>query len=155
MEKKKLTKKEILVALKAHVETMTEVDGIPVDVVLDYIKTTIEQIDTKAEKAKEKAAEKKVDGDKLREEVFACVTEEWQTADTITAALDKEDISKAKVVARLTQLFKAGLIEKEQQKVGDTRLMCYKIKEVEDAEDVESEEVVEAEEVAAEEMIEK
>ena len=138
---KKLTKREILVALRAHVETMTEVDGIPVDAVLEYIDTTVSQMDAKAAKAKEKAAEKKVDGDKLREEVYACITDEWQTADDITATLGKEDVSKAKVVARLTQLFKADMVEKEQQKVGDARLMCYKRKVVatEDAEVVEAE----------------
>lgn len=139
---KKLTKREILVALKAHVETLTDEAGIPVEAVLDYIDTTIEQIDAKAAKAKEKAAEKKVDGDKLREEVYACITDEWQTADDITATLGKEDVSKAKVVARLTQLFKADMVEKEQQKVGNARLMCYKLKCTENAE---VEEVVEAE----------
>ncbi len=124
---KKLTKKEILMAIKNHVATMTEVDGIPTDVVIEYVDTTIAQIDAKAAKAKEKAAEKKADGDALREEVFALVTNEWQTADAITTALGKEDISKAKVVARLTQLVKAGMVEKEQQKVGDAKLMCYRV----------------------------
>ena len=141
---KKLTKREILVALRAHVETMTEVDGIPVDAVLEYIDTTVSQMDAKAAKAKEKAAEKKVDGDKLRAEIYDCLTDEWQTADEITATLGKEDVSKAKVVARLTQLFKADMVEKEQQKVGDARLMCYKLKGTENAE-AEEVETVEAE----------
>ena len=128
---KKLTKKDILTAIRTEVETLTEVGGIPVAAVLDYVDTTIAQIDAKAAKAKEKAAEKKADGDALREEVFALVTDEWQTADAITDALGKEDISKAKVVARLTQLFKAEMVEKEQQKVGDAKLMCYRLKSVE------------------------
>lgn len=128
---KKLTKKEILLAIKNHVLTSNDVDGIPVDVVVEYVDTTIAQIDAKAAKAKEKAAEKKADGDALREEVFALVTNEWQTADAITDALGKEDISKAKVVARLTQLFKADMVEKEQQKVGDAKLMCYRLKSAE------------------------
>ena len=95
---KKLTKKEILMAIKNHVATMTEVDGIPTDVVIEYVDTTIAQIDAKAAKAKEKAAEKKADGDALREEVFALVTNEWQTADAITTALGKEDISKLDIL---------------------------------------------------------
>ena len=125
---KKLTKKEILLAIKNHVLTSNDVDGIPVDVVVEYVDTTIAQIDAKATKAKEKAAEKKADGDALREEVFALVTDEWQTADDITKALGKEDITKAKVIARLTQLYKAEMVDKEQQKIGDAKLMCYRRK---------------------------
>lgn len=125
---KKLTKKDILTAIRTEVETLTEVGGIPVAAVLDYVDTTIAQIDTKAAKAKERAAEKKAEGDALREEVFSHVTDEYQTADAITALVVGEDITKAKVVARLTQLVKAGMVEKEQQKVGDAKLMCYRVK---------------------------
>lgn len=124
---KKLTKKDILTAIRTEVETLTEVGGIPVAAVLDYVDTTIAQIDTKAAKAKERAAGKKAEGDALREEVFSHVTGEWQTADAITALVAGEDITKAKVVARLTQLVKAGMVEKEQQKIGDAKLMCYRI----------------------------
>ena len=131
---KKLTKKDILAAIRTEVETLTEVGGVPVDVVLEFIDKTVEQIDSKAAKAKEKAAEKKADGDALREEVLGCVTNEWQTADAITATIGKEDITKSKVVARLSQLFKAGVVEKEQQKVGDAKLMCYRLADAVDAE---------------------
>lgn len=124
---KKLTKKDILTAIRTEVETLTEVGGIPVAAVLDYVDTTIAQIDTKAAKAKERAAGKKAEGDALREEVFSHVTDEYQTADAITALVVGEDITKAKVVARLTQLVKAGMVEKEQQKVGDAKLMCYRV----------------------------
>lgn len=124
---KKLTKKDILTAIRTEVETLTEVGGIPVAAVLDYVDTTIAQIDTKAAKAKERAAGKKAEGDALREEVLSHVTAEWQTADAITALVANEDITKAKVVARLTQLFKAGVVEKEPQKIGDTKLMCYRL----------------------------
>ena len=133
---KKLTKKEILIAIRAEVAGKETVNGLPVEAVVDYIDTTISQIEAKAIKAKEKAAEKKADGDKLRTEVYDLVTSEWQTADAITAALDKEDISKAKVVARLTQLVNAGLVKKEQQKVGDSKLMCYALKDEAEVEEV-------------------
>jgi hypothetical protein len=124
---KKLTKREILTAIRADVETRAEVSGIPADVVLKFIDTSIEQIDAKAVKAKERAAEKKTAGDELRAEVLACVTGEFQTADAITACITAEDISKAKVVARLTQLVKSGEVVKEQMKVGDAKLMCYRL----------------------------
>ena len=128
---KKITKKDILTALRQHVEGVEMVDGISADVVLEFIDTTIAQIDAKATKAKEKAAAKKADGDALREEVLANVTADWQTADMITKAIDNEDISKAKVVARLTQLVNAGMVKKEQQKVGDSKLMCYALADAE------------------------
>ena len=124
---KKLTKKEILAAIKTAVADMTEVGGVPTATVIEFIDTTIDQIDAKAAKAKERAAGKKAEGDALREEVFSHVTGEWQTADAITALVVGEDITKAKVVARLTQLVKAGMVEKEQQKVGDAKLMCYRV----------------------------
>lgn len=124
---KKLTKKDILAAIKTEVADMETVGGIPVDVVLDFIDKTVEQIDSKAAKAKEKAAEKKADGDALREEVLSHVTNDWQTADAITELVVGEDISKSKVVARLSQLVRAGIVAKEQQKVGDAKLMCYRL----------------------------
>lgn len=124
---KKITKKEILAAIKTAVADMTEVGGIPTATVIEFIDTTIDQIDAKAAKAKERAAGKKAEGDALREEVFSYVTNEWQTADAITALVVGEDITKAKVVARLTQLVKANMVEKEQQKVGDAKLMCYRV----------------------------
>lgn len=130
---KKLTKKDILAAIRTEVEGMETVGGVPTDVVLDFIDKTVEQIDSKAAKAKEKAAEKKADGDALREEVLSHVTNEWQTADVITELTEGEDITKSKVVARLSQLVKADLVVKEQQKVGDAKLMCYRLK----SEDVE------------------
>ena len=124
---KKITKKDILAAIRADIEGTEMVGNIPTDVVLEFIDKTVAQIDAKAAKAKETANKKKAAGDELRAEVLACVTDEFQTADAITAAIGKEDVSKSKVVSRLTQLFNAGDIVKEQMKVGDSKVMCYKL----------------------------
>ena len=124
---KKLTKKDFYAALRTMVEGVDAVGDIPADEVLAFIDKTVEQIDAKATKAKEKAAEKKADGDALRADVLAVITNEFQTADAITAALDNEEITKAKVVARLTQLVKAQEVVKEQMKVDDRKVMCYKL----------------------------
>ena len=131
---KKLTKKDILAAIRTEVVGMETVGGVPVEAVLEFIDKTVEQIDNKAAKAKEKAAEKKADGDALREEVLSHVTNEWQTADAITQLIGNEDITKSKVVARLSQLVRAEVVVKEQQKVGDAKLMCYRLAEAADAE---------------------
>lgn len=134
----KITKKEFYAALRTMVEGIEAVGEIPADKVLEFIDTQVAQIDAKAGKAKERAAKNKAAGDELRAEVFAHITEEFQTADAITEVVVGEDITKAKVIARLTQLVKAGDIVKEQQKVGDRKVMCYKLagadEVVEDAE---------------------
>ena len=130
MAEVKVTQKELFGQVIAIVEG-ADVDAAVKAELVAFLNKKVDQIDAKAAKAKEKAAEKKADGDALREEVFALVTDEWQTADAITDALGKEDISKAKVIARLTQLFKADMVEKEQQKVGDAKLMCYRLKSAE------------------------
>ena len=128
---KKITKKDILAAIRADIEGTEMVGEIPTAVVLEFIDKTVAQIDAKAAKAKETAANKKAAGDELRAEVLACVTDEFQTREAITAALNKEDVTVQKVGARLTQLVDAGDVVKEQMKVGDRKVMCYKLADAE------------------------
>ena len=95
---------------------------------LEFIDTQLAQLATRAEKAAERAAKKKADGDALRDAVEAVLTDELQTADEITAQIDEEGISKAKVTARLTQLIKAGKATKDIIKTEDSRkVTAYKI----------------------------
>ena len=124
----KITKKDFFAAIRTMVEGIETVGDIPADKVLEFIDTQVAQIDAKAAKAKERAGEKKAEGDALRAEVAAHITTEFQTADDITALVEGfEDITKAKVVARLTQLVNAGTVTKEQVKVGDRKVMAYKL----------------------------
>ena len=124
-----ITKKDFFAAIRAMVEGDETVGDIPADKVLEFIDTQVAQIDAKAAKAKERAGEKKVEGDALRAEVAAHVTTEFQTADDITALVEGfEDITKAKVVARLTQLVNNNQVEKEQIKTEDGRkVMAYRL----------------------------
>ena len=94
---------------------------------LEFIDAEVDHLAKKAEKAKERAAAKKVEGDELREVVRAVLTEELQPIDEIVAQIEGEDVTKAKVTARLTQLVKAELAVKEQMKVGDRKVMGYKL----------------------------
>ena len=145
----KLTKKDFYAALRGMVEGIEMVGEIPADEVLAFIDKTVEQIDNKAARAKEKAAEKKVVGDKLYEIVVSTLTTELQTIDTITSTVeaivaetDMEDIeiTKAKVTARLTQASKNGVAYKEQVKTDSRKVMAYALKETaETAADVEVE----------------
>ena len=126
---KKLTKKDYYAAIRAMVEGIEMVGDIPADEVLAFIDKTVEQIDAKAAKAKEKAAEKKTEGDELRAAVEAVLTDELQIIDAITAQIEGEDITKSKVTARLTQLVKAEIARKEQVKDESGRkVMAYALK---------------------------
>ena len=128
---KKVTKKDILTAIAALISEDASVQVGEVTVtgtdVADYVNKTIEQLENKANKARERAAEKKVEGDELRDAVAAVLTNDYQSIDAITAMIDMEDITKSKVTARLAQLVRAGLAQKEQIKVGDRKVMGYAV----------------------------
>lgn len=134
---KKITKKQVFEALIEVVTGMDKVGNIDAETVITTLETAVAQIDAKAAKAKEKAAEKKTAGDALRAEIEALLTDEFQTADAITEQITAEDVTKSKVVSRLSQLVAAGVAAKEQIKVDDRKLMGYKLKSDADATDAE------------------
>ena len=125
MEKeKKVTKKEYYEMLKGVVEN----SNIDIkDELIEFIDKQITLINNKAIKAKEKAAEKKANGDELRITVEAALTDEYQTIAGITEQIDDENVSKAKVTARLTQLVNEGLAVKEEARTEDgKKVMVYR-----------------------------
>lgn len=145
----KLTKKDFFAALRLMVENMDMVGEIPADEVLAFIDKSVSQIDNKAAKAREKASEKRVAGDRLYEIVVSVLTSELQTIDVITAAVENAigdeniEVTKAKVTARLTQAFKNDIANKEQVKNGSRRVVAYVLKnEVETDAEVETEEEI-------------
>lgn len=126
MDNKKLTKKDYYGMLKDIVLT-SDVDN--KEELEAFIDRQIEIIDNKAEKAKERAAEKKAEGDELRAAIKSVLTEDYQSADDILAQLEGEDLSKAKIIARLTQLVNNGDAEKAQAKAEDgKKFMTYRLK---------------------------
>lgn len=92
---------------------------------IDFIDAQLDQLAKKAEKAKERAGKVKEEGDELRELVASLLTEDFQTADALTAQIEGEGITKAKVTARLTQLVKAGVAMKEIMKAEDGRKVMH------------------------------
>ena len=135
---KKITKKQVFEALIGAVTGMDKVGDIDAETVIATLETAVAQIDAKAAKAKERAAEKKTAGDALRAEIEALLTDEFQTADAITEQVTAKDVTKSKVVSRLSQLVAAGVAAKEQIKTEDGRkLMAYKLKSDADATDAE------------------
>lgn len=121
----KMTKKDYFEMLKGFVPA----DAENADEILAFIDKQIEQLDTKATKARERAAERKAEGDELRAMVAAAVTDEFQTIDQIMTAmeLDDPDVTRAKITARLGQLVKAGEVMKVAMTVDKRRVMHYKL----------------------------
>lgn len=118
---KKVTKKDMF----AEIITLARENG-RVDIE-EFCEVQIEQLNRKAEKAKERKAEKAANGDALKDAIAAVLTEDLQTAADITEkVMDAgEDVSRAKVVARLTKLVKEGVAGKMQVKVDKKRVMAY------------------------------
>ena len=118
---KKITKKDYYAMLKEIVEESKDIETeISKEELLEFINKQVASINAKAEKAKEKAAEKKANGDELREVVQSVLTEEYQTIDNIVSQIKGEEVTKAKITARLTSLVKAGLATKSDIKNGET-----------------------------------
>ena len=120
----KMTKAMRFEQIKAVIEAS---DAEQKDEMLEFIDAQMAALAAKAAMAKERAAARKAEGDELRAVVKACLTDEFQPIDDIVAKIEGEDVTKAKVTARLTQLVKTEEAVKEQIKVGDRKIMCYKL----------------------------
>lgn len=126
VREKKVTKAMMFEAVREVVEASDAENKVEM---IDFIDKQLEQLAAKAEKARARAAEKKIAGDELREVVKSVLTENFQTIDAITAQIVGEDVTKAKVTARLTQLVKTGEAVKEQVKDGSRKVMAYRLSE--------------------------
>lgn len=107
----KITKTKKFEMIKDILST-TEREDYQIDILIEFIDSQIESLARKAEKAKEKAAEKKTELDELGQIVYNLLTNEPQTRDQITEQIDGEDITVAKVGARLKKLVDMELAER-------------------------------------------
>lgn len=85
--------------------------------VVEFCEKEIAALDAKKAKAAERAAEKRAAGDELQAAIAALLTDEPQTAEDILAQLDVEDLTKQKVIARMTNLVKFDQASKCDVKV--------------------------------------
>lgn len=120
----KITKTQMFEAIKAVIEASEAPEK---EDMVAFIDHQVELIAGKAAKAKAKAAAKKTEGDELRAAVQAVLTDEAQLIDDITAQIEGEDVTKAKVTARLTQLVKAGIAVREEVKVDKSKRTAYRL----------------------------
>lgn len=99
-------------------------DGsITFDALRDFINNEITLLDNKAAAAKKRAAEKRAEGDDLRENVYNSLsTTDYMTIDEIVELLklDNPDVSRNMVTSRLTQLINLGRAEKDTTTVKPT-----------------------------------
>ena len=124
MAVEKITKVDMFNAIA---DFIADTDWERKDAAIEFIEKQIAQLKAKAEKAKSRAEEKKIEGDELREAVANALTNEPQTIDAITTTVAESfDVTKAKVTARLTQLVKLGEATKEQVKIDGRKIMVYK-----------------------------
>lgn len=125
MTEKKITKRD---NFNAIIGVLIDADREDLAKVIEH---EIELLDAKSSKAKATAAKKKAEGDALRDAVQAVLTDEFQTIADITAKVEGEDVSAAKVQYRLNALVGAGIAVKEQITVGEgeskRKLMSYKL----------------------------
>ncbi len=126
-ENKKLTKKDYFGIIREMVEGATVENK---EELLAFVDKQVEMLDAKADKAKARAAEKRAEGDELRATVKAVLTNEFQGIEDILPQVEGEEITKAKIIARLTQLVKAGEVEKAKAKTEDKKeITVYKLAE--------------------------
>ncbi len=114
MEKTKITKREMFEAIKETFETgECKFDA---SLVIEFCEKEIGSLDTKAVKAKERAATKRAETDTLMEAVREALTGDYQTIADIAAAVAVADpeATASKITYRLTKLIESGVAEKTE-----------------------------------------
>lgn len=110
----KITKREMYEAIKETFETgACKYDAATV---VAFCDKEIASLDSKAAKAKERAAAKKAEADVLYDQTAAALTGEFQTIADIAAAVAEvnADATVSKITYRLGKLVDAGVAEKTQ-----------------------------------------
>ena len=116
----KITKREMFEAIKETFETGTcKFDAATV---MAFCDKEIASLDSKAAKAKERAAAKKAEADVLMDQVRDALTGEFQTIADIAAAVAEvnADATVSKTTYRLTKLVEANVAEKTQVSIPGT-----------------------------------
>ena len=129
----KITKREMFEAIKATFET-GDCKFEPA-VVMAFCDKEIAALDSKAAKAKERAAAKKAEADVLMDQVKDALTGEFQVIADIAAAVAEvnADATVSKVTYRLGKLVESGDAEKTQVTIPATettkarKVQAYKL----------------------------
>lgn len=119
---------------KTHSEMYAEMSALAAEAgredLVEFCDKQIESLARKAEKARERAAEKAAQGDELKVLVAGALTDELQTGAAIFAAVEGEvdEVTIGKVRARLTTLVRDGGAVKEEIKNEEGhKVMAYRL----------------------------
>lgn len=126
---KKITERE---RLERIIEIMETVEVDDKDDIITYAKGKIEKLNARAEKAKEARAKKAKENDAITEAILAIMTDEYKSIPEIIEAVGIEDLTPAKVSARMKTLVQNEIVDKTQKSESGRRFMVYKLKSEED-----------------------
>jgi predicted transcriptional regulator len=82
------------------------------EVLAEFAEKEIDALDKKAEKAKERAAKRRAEGDDLTEALKAILTDEYQITSELMAQVEMDDVSPNKIQARMKKLIEMDIAEK-------------------------------------------
>lgn len=110
MEKTTVTKREMFGAIKTAAENGAIFgENVTAEMVMEFCDKEIATLDARAGKAKERAAQKKAQGDEMTEAVYAALsTEDFKTLAAVVQATDSDDVTTGKVQYRLKVLVDTG-----------------------------------------------
>ena len=123
---KKVTKAQILNAIKTVAEGTDFGAEVSAADVIAYCDTTLEQMANKVAKDKARAAEKRAN-DTILTQVAEALTDEFQTVEAIVESINDEEVTKMKVVNRLTKLVADGKAVKDTVKADKATKAVYKL----------------------------
>ena len=116
----KITKRDVLTTLVKAIDAgdiMLDAYDVSAEDVKAYAENEIALLDKRAVKAKERAEKNKTESDELTEVVYETLTDEFEPIANILSRIEGEDLSAAKIVARMRKLVEAGRAEKTELKV--------------------------------------
>lgn len=136
----KVTEAMVLTALAAlaadvELEVGEDVVTVTAEDIQTFASKKLAALERKKEKARENAAKKRAEGDKLGKVVESVLTNEFQTADEVLAAVlevwdgDEAEATRQKVIYRLSNLVKLEKAEKTDVKVDKRTIKAYKVAE--------------------------
>lgn len=115
MEKITKTKKyEMLSEALALIEQEGIETKLDLAMLQEFVASESKALTRKSEKAKAKAAEKKTELDELAQVVLSVLDTDPMTCDEVTNQIEGEDVTPAKVRARLSKLVTLGYAEKSE-----------------------------------------
>lgn len=99
------------------------------DEYLEFIDKQLAALDKRKEDAANRAAKKRAESDAMTDAVYAVLTDELATVDTILEALDDEEATRNRVVARLGKLVKAEKVVRDYIKEDGKKKAAYRLAE--------------------------